>query len=34
MTLLYLISISGVKYLPALLAKKFKDNPQFWARFR
>jgi len=29
-----LISISGVKHIPALLAKNFSDDPQLFARFR
>jgi len=29
-----LISITGVKHLLALLAKKFSDDPKFLARFR
>jgi len=32
--LLYLISVSGVKHLPALLAKNFQRRPPFFARFR
>jgi len=32
--LLGLISITGVKHLPALLAKNFSDDPQFFACFR
>jgi len=34
LTLLGLISVTGVKHLPALSAKNFSDDPQFFARFR
>ena len=34
LTLLCLVSISGVKQLPELLVKNFQRRPPFFARFR